>query len=78
MQPRSVLTLTGMLVVSWLLAVPVLAAHASPAGAESSGALDQTFGSGGRVFTDFNAGSGARAIVIHSDGRILAAGTKVG
>lgn len=46
----------------------------------TNGALDTTFGSGGRVTTDFSLGSTdfAQAVVIQGDGRIVAAGTSNG
>jgi uncharacterized delta-60 repeat protein len=40
----------------------------------TGGSLDQSFGSGGKVITDTPGSSGARSLVIQSDGRILAAG----
>jgi uncharacterized delta-60 repeat protein len=39
-----------------------------------SGALDPTFGSGGRVTTDFGGDEGAYALVIQPDGKLVAAG----
>jgi uncharacterized delta-60 repeat protein len=41
---------------------------------EPDGQLDTSFGSGGRVFTDFGASDFARAIALQPDGRIVAAG----
>ncbi len=42
------------------------------------GALDATFGNGGKVFTDFTGGSDAiYAIAIQADGRIVVAGTSM-
>jgi uncharacterized delta-60 repeat protein len=42
----------------------------------ADGSLDATFGTGGIVFTDLNAGSGdvARGLVLQADGRIVVAG----
>ena len=43
------------------------------------GSADTSFGSGGKVDTDFfNSGSTGRAVVIQSDGRILLAGAAIG
>ncbi len=43
---------------------------------QDDGSLDMTFGSDGKVTTDFNGGGdGARSVVIQSDGNIIAAGT---
>jgi uncharacterized delta-60 repeat protein len=39
------------------------------------GSLDRTFGTGGRVTTDFGAGSQATALVVQADGKLVAAGT---
>jgi uncharacterized delta-60 repeat protein len=41
----------------------------------ADGTLDTTFGSGGKVTTNFFAGSGASAVAIDAHGRIVAAGT---
>ena len=40
----------------------------------SDGSLDTTFGTGGRVLTDFGSSEGANAIAIQPDGKILAGG----
>ena len=39
------------------------------------GTLDRTFGTGGRVTTDFGAGAQAAALVVQADGKLVAAGT---
>jgi len=39
------------------------------------GALDRTFGTRGRVTTDFGTGSQATALVVQADGKLVAAGT---
>ncbi len=41
----------------------------------ASGALDPTFGTGGRVTTSFDGRSRANAVVVQPDGKIVAAGT---
>src|SRR2546428_14147113 len=46
-------------------------AHSVDAG---PGDLDATFGTGGRVLTDFGGGAGARALALQADGRIVVAG----
>jgi uncharacterized delta-60 repeat protein len=38
------------------------------------GSLDRTFGSGGRVLTDFGGGETATALVVQADGKLVAAG----
>jgi uncharacterized delta-60 repeat protein len=38
------------------------------------GSLDMTFGTGGKVTTDFVAGSTAEAVALQTDGKIVAAG----
>jgi uncharacterized delta-60 repeat protein len=43
---------------------------------KTNGSLDSTFGTGGKVTTDFGGGhDGASAVVVQSDGRIIAAGS---
>jgi uncharacterized delta-60 repeat protein len=39
------------------------------------GGLDSSFGSGGKLLTDFHTGAAADAVVVQSDGKIAAAGT---
>src|SRR5207249_1639233 len=46
-------------------------AHSVDAG---PGDLDPSFGTGGRVLTDFGGGDGARALALQADGKIVAAG----
>src|SRR2546428_11972107 len=46
-------------------------AHSVDAG---PGDLDATFGTGGRVLTDFGGGAGARALALQADGKIVVAG----
>ena len=41
---------------------------------EANGTLDTTFGTGGRVFTDFGAWDNAGAVAVGPDGKIVAAG----
>src|SRR5215467_6077481 len=41
----------------------------------ADGSLDTSFGTGGRVTTGFDLGSGAYDLAIQSDGKIVAAGT---
>jgi uncharacterized delta-60 repeat protein len=38
------------------------------------GALDRSFGTGGRVTTDFGGGDQAQALVVQADGKLVAAG----
>ncbi|HEX2713803.1 MAG TPA: delta-60 repeat domain-containing protein, partial [Candidatus Acidoferrales bacterium] len=38
------------------------------------GSLDSTFGTGGKVTTDFGGNDNARAVTIQHDGKIVAAG----
>src|SRR5439155_24908643 len=46
---------------------------------ETNGSLEEGFGVGGKVTTDFGGGDQARAVVIQPDGRIVAAGyTSIG
>jgi uncharacterized delta-60 repeat protein len=40
-----------------------------------NGSLDSSFGSGGKVITDFGGGSEARAVALQHDGKILVAGS---
>src|SRR5437870_871368 len=47
-------------------------AHSVDAG---PGDLDPSFGTGGRVLTDFGGGDGARALALQADGRIVVAGS---
>jgi uncharacterized delta-60 repeat protein len=57
-----------------ILAVAVLVAFAVPAAA-APGQLDPSFGAGGTVVTEFASSySGARAVAVQADGRIVAAG----
>src|SRR2546422_184614 len=46
-------------------------AHSVDAG---PGDLDATFGTGGRVLTDFGGGAGARALALQAGGKIVVAG----
>ncbi len=39
-----------------------------------NGSLDTSFGTGGKVFTNFNIGGGASAVMLQPDGKIVAAG----
>src|SRR5437867_13353156 len=47
-------------------------AHSVDAG---PGDLDPSFGTGGRVLTDFGGGDGARALALQAGGRIVVAGS---
>jgi uncharacterized delta-60 repeat protein len=68
--PRARLRITHTLV----LAAALLVASAVPAAA-APGQLDPSFGAGGTVITEFPSSySGARAVAIQADGRIVAAG----
>jgi uncharacterized delta-60 repeat protein len=68
--PRARLRITHIL----LLAAVLLVAFAVPAAA-APGQLDPSFGVGGTVVTEFPSSySGARAVAIQADGRIVAAG----
>src|SRR5262245_5989332 len=42
--------------------------------AQTAGALDPTFGTGGKVTTDFGGNSAARTVTVQADGHILTAG----
>ncbi len=44
----------------------------------ADGSLDATFGTGGKVLTDFVGDDGARAVVVQSDGKIVVVGTSNG
>ena len=62
---------------TWLLAVVGL--MVSPHLFGASGSLDPTFGTGGKVTTDFSAGEdAARAVVVQPDGKIVVAGRTSG
>src|SRR5438093_1292576 len=61
---------------TWLLAVVGL--MVSPHLFGASGSLDPTFGTGGKVTTDFSAGEdAARAVVVQPDGKIVAFGVVI-
>ena len=61
----------------WLLGAAVSAAIALGAGGAQAagGALDSSFGSGGKVRTDLGADDFAYGVVVQSDGKIVAAGS---
>jgi uncharacterized delta-60 repeat protein len=57
-----------------LLALAIVLASTLTSAAQSSGALDATFGTGGKVTTDFGASAGAASVAVQPDGKIVAAG----
>src|SRR2546425_829749 len=63
-----------------LLAGLIVVASSSQAWAKVSGQLDQSFGTHGKVLTDFSGGGSddsAFALAIQSDGKIVAAGRSI-
>src|SRR5262249_10923705 len=45
--------------------------------AQTPGTLDPTFGTGGKLTTDFGTGAAARTVAVQADGQILTAGVAV-
>jgi uncharacterized delta-60 repeat protein len=60
--------------VGAVLSLAFVTAALPGAAVAASGDLDPTFGSGGKVTTDFGGSDGAQAVAIQTDGRIVAAG----
>ena len=59
-----------------LLSLAFVLASTSMYGQTSSGVLDPTFGTGGKVITDFGASNeGIAAVAVQSDGKLVAAGS---
>src|SRR5438128_601110 len=61
---------------SWLATpYPAATSRTAPARYDSAGALDPTFGAGGKVMTNFDsAHDAALAVALQADGKIIAAG----
>ena len=60
-----------------LLALAIVLASTLTSSAQSSGALDATFGTGGKVTTDFGGPTGSASVAVQPDGKIIAAGGAV-
>jgi len=60
-------------VVAVLMMIALLCS--APGAQAAEGDLDPTFGTGGRVFTDFGSGDGAFAVAYQADGKVVAAGS---
>jgi uncharacterized delta-60 repeat protein len=69
LQPDGKIVVAGTSIVDDLPGGPWALARYHP-----DGSLDQTFGTGGKVLTDFGAPSNARAVALMTDGRIVVAG----